>query len=71
MDELLRIVSEKTGLPAEKAKDAVDTVIGYLKDKLPAPVSSQIDNFLGGPGNIAGSAADALKSGIGGMFGTK
>ena len=43
MDELVKLVSEKTGLSEEMAKMAVDTVIGFLKQKLPAPVASQID----------------------------
>ncbi|MGD2206650.1 MAG: hypothetical protein PVH17_07715 [Anaerolineae bacterium] len=48
MSELVKLVSQKTGLSDELARSAVETVLGYLKDKLPAPVAGQIDGLLGG-----------------------
>ena len=62
MDELVKLVSEKTGLSEEMSETAVKIVMDYLKKKLPAPVAAQVDAVLG-----AGSAADAL----GGLFGGK
>ena len=68
MDELVKQVVEKTGIPEATARQVVETVIGFLKDKLPAPIASQIDGALG---NVdLGAAADALK-GLGGLFGRK
>lgn len=66
MDELVKLVSQKTGLPEEMARTAVETVIGYLKGKLPAPIAGQIDNVLGG----AGMAKDmgGLAKGLGGLL---
>jgi hypothetical protein len=61
MDEVVKLVSQKTGLSEEMAKVAVETVINYLKDKLPAPLAGQIDGVLGGGGGVAGMA--------GGLFG--
>ena len=69
MDELIKLVSRKTGLSEEMAKTAVDTVVGYLKKKLPAPIAGQIDGLLGGAG-IAGSAGDIAK-GLGSLLGKK
>ena len=37
MDELLKVVTEKTGLPFDKAQGAIDAVLGFIKDKLPGP----------------------------------
>lgn len=65
MDELYNLVAQKTGLPQDKAKMAVDTVINFLKQKLPAPVAAEVDAVLGG--NAAGGAAGML----GGLFGKK
>ena len=48
MDELIKKVAERTGLGEDKARTAVDTVIGFLKEKLPAPIGGQIDNVVGG-----------------------
>ncbi len=62
MDELVKLVAQKTGISEAQARTAVDTVLGYLKSRLPAPVAGQIDAVLAG-GNIA----DAAK-GLGGLF---
>ena len=61
------MVADKTGIPEEKARQATETVIGYLKDKLPAGVSNQLDSVAAG-----GSASGGLGSiggGIGGKLG--
>jgi len=50
MDELVKLVSQKTGLSEEVARMAVETVLAYLKKKLPAPIAGQIDSVLGGVG---------------------
>ncbi len=67
MDELIKMVTAKAGINADQAQKAIDTVLGFLKDKLPAPMAGQIDALLKGDvsqlGNIAGE--------LGGMFGKK
>lgn len=67
MDELVALVAQKTGLPTETAKMAVDTVIAFLKERLPAPVAAQVDALLSG--NAAGLMQGL--SGLGGLFGQK
>jgi hypothetical protein len=62
MEELVKLVSEKTGLSKEMSEQAVKLVLDYIKKKLPKPVAAQVDAVLG-----AGSAADML----GGLFGGK
>lgn len=71
MDELINQVAQRTGLSHDNAKAAVDTVVGFIKQRLPAPVASQIDGFLGGSTGAAGGAGgiDDLTKGLGGMFG--
>ncbi len=66
MDELVALVSQKTGLSPEQARTATETVLGFFKTKLPAPLAGQIDSFLTGSGS--GGIADAVK-GVGGLFG--
>jgi hypothetical protein len=63
MDELVKLVVAKTGISEEQARGAITTVIGFLKEKLPAPIAGQIDGILSGSG-----IGDALK-GLGGLFG--
>lgn len=77
MDELIKQVAERTGIGEDKARTAVETVLGFLKQRLPAPVAGQLDGALqsgggqgGALGGIADRAGDAL-GGLGGMFGDK
>ncbi len=73
MDELLAAVAEKTGLPADKAKGAVDAVLDFLKERLPAPIAAQIEGALeANAEGIAENVADAVegvKDRLGGIFG--
>lgn len=62
MNELIQQVCQRTGLSEDKAKDAVNTVVSYLKEKLPGPISNQIDSALQG-GSITGE--------LGSIFGKK
>jgi uncharacterized protein (DUF2267 family) len=65
MDELINIVAQKTGLAPDKARTAVDTVLGFMKDRLPAPIASQLEAALSGKGADIGD----LTKGISGMMG--
>ncbi len=67
MDELIKMVTQKAGINADQATKAVETVVGFLKDKLPAPVAGQIDALLKGDVSGLGDVAGKL----GGLFGKK
>ncbi len=62
MDELVNLVSQKVGISPDQARQAVTVVVNFLKERLPAPIASQVDNVINNPG-IAGA--------IGGLFGKK
>ena len=68
MDELIKKVSEKTGISQDQARTAVTTVLGFLKDKLPAPIAGQIENVIGGGESSAGGVGD-IASKVGGLLG--
>ena len=65
MDELVALVVKKTGISETQARKAVETVLDFVKDKLPDPIAGRLDDILEG-----GGAADLL-SGLGGLFGGK
>lgn len=69
MEELIAAVAAKTGLPADKAKDAADAVLGFLKEKLPAPIAGQIDGLVSGNSNQIGDALGGVTDKLKGMFG--
>ncbi len=65
MDELVTTLSEKTGLPEDKAREAAETVVNYLKSKLPEPIAGQVDNAL------AGEGSSNISERLGGILGKK
>jgi uncharacterized protein (DUF2267 family) len=68
MDELVKQVAAKTGISEDQARTAVTTVLGFLKDKLPAPIAGQIEGALGGDGSSAAGGLGDLASKAGSLF---
>jgi uncharacterized protein (DUF2267 family) len=58
-------VTQKAGISEGQAKQAVEAVLAFLKDKLPAPVASQIEGVLSGGGTPDLDVGEKL----GGLFG--
>lgn len=78
MDELIKQVSERSGISEGQARSAVETVVGFLKERLPSPIAGQVDNVLNSSAGSVGTGIDAVKDragdvlgGLGGMFGKK
>lgn len=72
MEDLIKQVTERTGISEEQARTAVQTVLGYLQNNLPAGISQQLGGLLGGGAGGGGGIADAagdLVGGLGGMLG--
>lgn len=68
MDELVKLVHEKTGIDEAQARGAAETVIAFLKERLPAPIAAQIDGLLSG--GAAGALGDIGNLGnLGGLGG--
>lgn len=72
MEELIKQVAERTGISEQQARGAVDTVLGFLKNRLPEPIAGQLDGLVGGAGGAVGGLADKagdVLGGLGGMLG--
>jgi hypothetical protein len=69
MDQLVNMVVQRTGISPDQARGAVETVLGFLKDKLPEPIASQLEGFVGGQnsGDMSGLMGQAQQM-MGGMF---
>lgn len=68
--QLIQQLSQRVGIPPDKAETAINTVVGYLKERLPGPVGSQLDKLVSGEegqGSVLSQAAQSL----GAMFGKK
>ena len=68
MDELIKRITEKTGISEDQARSAINTVAGFLKEKLPAPLAGQVDNVLGSGGGMSDTLGDAASK-VGNIFG--
>ena len=68
-DELVTLVADKTGLTEDMARVAVETVVDYLRVKLPAAIAGQMDRVLGGAGTATNLAG--LAGGLGDILGRK
>ena len=74
MDELIKQVAERAGIGEDKARTAVETVVGFLKERRPAPIAGQVDSVIAGSAGAVGGIADqagGVLGGLGGMFGKK
>ncbi|MGH7091477.1 MAG: hypothetical protein ACREFQ_21505 [Stellaceae bacterium] len=69
MQELVQRIVDSTGISEDSATQAVDTVIGYVKEHEPPPIASQLETYL--TGDTAASVAGAAKGAIGGIFGKR
>ena len=74
MNELVQLVQQKTGLSQDVAENVVNTILGYIKGKLPAGMASGLDELIGGDASDEGGFADkakAMMAGLGGVLGNK
>jgi len=67
--DLVQLVAERTGLSQEGARIAVELVLNFVKQKLPAPMAAHLDTMLAGAGAM--DQLDDLTKGFGGLFGGK
>ncbi len=51
MDEMTKMVSQKTGLPEDQSRKAAQAVMDYITNRLPTPVANQVrDAVMSGKG---------------------
>jgi uncharacterized protein (DUF2267 family) len=69
VEELVKNISKKLGLSEDMARQAVDMVISFIKDKLPDSIATQLDAFLGSDDLLeqAGDIAEGLEGLLGGL----
>jgi len=60
MDELIKQVTAKTGISEAQARSAVNTVLDFVKARLPAPIAGQVDNVVGGGAGMVGGISEGL-----------
>ncbi|NPA30966.1 MAG: DUF2267 domain-containing protein [Chloroflexi bacterium] len=69
MDELVKMVAEKTGLSEDMARKAVEAVLEFLTERLPEPIAGQVTRALQGGGDDQSGLGGLLQKGLGGLLG--
>ena len=69
MDDLIKQITERTGLPADQALGAAQAAVDFIKSRLPESMAGYIDMALssGMVDDVANQAGNLL----GGLFGKK
>jgi hypothetical protein len=65
VNELIEQLKSRVGLDENKANSAAQTVLEFLKQRLPAPISSQLDSV------VSGGGLEGMKDKIGDVLGKK
>jgi uncharacterized protein (DUF2267 family) len=70
--EIAGLVTKKVGIPADKAEQAVDVVLNFVKQKLPPAIAGQVDAVLEGNVDLSdGVGLDDAAGLLGGLLGGK
>ena len=48
MDEIIKTITEKTGISEEQARQAAQATVEFIKSKIPPMFASQLDKLLEG-----------------------
>jgi hypothetical protein len=69
MDDLVKVIVEKTGLSVDDAKGAAQAAVDFIKSRLPESMAGYVDTALnsGMIDDVANQAGNLL----GGLFGKK
>jgi uncharacterized protein (DUF2267 family) len=67
---IVQLIQEKAGISEQQAQTALDTVVGFLKEKLPEPLGSQFNAVLGGNAG-GGDQLGSMLGSLGGLLGKK
>ena len=72
MDQLISLITQRTGISADQARGAVNMVLEFLKERLPGPVAAQVESLLSGKGTESTPGmAEKVLGGLGSFFGKK
>ena len=68
MEDLIKMVTQKVGISESQAKSAVETIVSFLKNKMPGGIGSQVETFIKGNTGSVGDMTDNIKDKVGGFL---
>jgi hypothetical protein len=72
VDEIVKQVSERTGIGADTVRTVLTSATDFVKERLPPQYAAQVEMFIrgaGGPGGPGSAGNAAVGNLISGMFG--
>jgi hypothetical protein len=71
IDDLVQQISQRAGIPEDKARMAAHAAVEFLDGRLPAPVGGNLKRLVDGGGAGGGGMPGLgdVAGGLGGMFG--
>ncbi|MES2139738.1 MAG: hypothetical protein V4511_08500 [Bacteroidota bacterium] len=69
MENIIKTISEKAGISETQAKLATETLISFLKNKMPGGLGGQVETFLKLGTDSNGGIVDKIKEKISGVMG--
>lgn len=70
MQDIVKLVSERSGISESQAQTAVETIVAFLKERLPAPIAGQVDGVLASDlSGVAQQIEGLVPGGLGGLGG--
>jgi hypothetical protein len=62
VEDLIKDIQQRTGLPADKVLEVVTMVTDYLRNALPDDLVRQVTSYLGAAADSAGNAAGTART---------
>jgi len=59
MHDIIRAVTERTGLSEDPARQAAETIVGLSKERLPEPASNMLVQYVGHEGGPVAAGEEA------------
>lgn len=59
MEDIVPIVAQRTGLSEDQSRQAVETIVALLKERLPQPASGMLEQVVGQPAGEAAMGQEA------------
>jgi hypothetical protein len=69
MEELAKVIAQRTGLPADQALGAAQAAVDFIKSKLPESMAGYVDTALNS--GMVDDVANQAGGMLGGLFGKK
>lgn len=69
MENIIKTIAEKAGITEAQAKLATETLVSFLKNKMPGGIGGQVETFLKLGNGSTGGIGDKVKEKISGVMG--